>query len=423
MQRSGKGRQFWKAVLGAAIIFLLLNPGAVQAADKFWVGPNGGNWYDDNNWIGLGQPVAGDSVGVSQYDNTGILDLTVNYNPSVTGLFTRLDIGAVGIGTMTLNLNQPYALESINEYISARGTLMQSAGTNTVTDTLHMGWQAGIAGYNLSDTGSLTAKNLVVGSGGQATFTQTGGTNTVTGDLIMGGYSASPGSGTYNLSGGGILNATNLVVGQSNSSTFTQSGGTNTVTDRLTLGVDGQYGNGNGTYILSDGVLKTKDLWVGFSNTGSTSGTFTQTGGTNTVTNNLSVGANTFAIGTYDLSGNGVLWAKNLCVGDNGVGAFTQSAGINTVTDSLILGYKSLIFGSGYGTYNLSGTGSLSAGALYVGFTGTGDFTQSAGNLLTNSLTVGVTGTSISSFTQTGGTNTVTGRPDHGPPPRQLRRL
>ena len=72
------------------------------------------------------------------------------------------------------------------------------------------------------------------------------------------------------------------------------------------------------------------------------------------MTDSLYLGYNTGASGTYTLSGTGSLSSGSEYVGYNGSGSFTQSGGTNSVTDTLALGY-----GSGRGTYNLTG-GSLS---------------------------------------------------------------
>ena len=67
--------------------------------------------------------------------------------------------------------------------------------------------------------------------------------------------------------------------------------------------------------------------------------------------------------------------ANNENVGLSGTGTFTQSGGINNC-GYLILGYNA----GGSGTYNLSGTGYLSAaGYRERGLSGTGTFTQSGG--------------------------------------------
>jgi len=70
------------------------------------------------------------------------------------------------------------------------------------------------------------------------------------------------------------------------------------------------------------------------------------------------------------------LFADDEYVGYSGTGAFTQARETNSITHNLYLGYES---GSS-GTYDLSGTGELSVGCYeYVGYHGTGAFTQSGG--------------------------------------------
>ena len=75
-------------------------------------------------------------------------------------------------------------------------------------------------------------------------------------------------------------------------------------------------------------------------------------------------------------------------MGYSGTGSFTQSGGANNVNG----GFNYLSLGLGYnagssGTYNLSGGGLLSAAQNeYVGYSGTGTFTQSGGtNIITSS--------------------------------------
>ena len=135
---------------------------------------------------------------------------------------------------------------------------------------------------------------------------------------------------------------------------------------------------------------------VGYSGTG----TFIQSGGINASTLSIPValylGTNAGDSGTYNLSGTGLLATEIEYVGYLGTGAFTQSGGTNTCSGYLILGART---GSS-GTYNLSGTGLLSVPYMEnVGDAGPGTFTQSGG---TNSIgngglvlsgTPGVTGT------------------------------
>ena len=147
---------------------------------------------------------------------------------------------------------------------------------------------------------------------------------------------------------------------------ITQSG---EVCSTLSLG-----GSSTGIVNMTAGGLSVStSACVGYSG----SGTFTQSGGTNTIssaTYGLYLGYNSGSSGTYSLSGIGQLSANCEYVGCSGSGTFTQSGGYNQ-NAGLYLGSGS----NGNGTYNLNGTGQLSANSEYVGNSGTGTFNQSGG--------------------------------------------
>jgi autotransporter-associated beta strand protein len=103
-------------------------------------------------------------------------------------------------------------------------------------------------------------------------------------------------------------------------------------------------------------------------------GTITQSGGTNSSPNFLYLGNTTGSRGTYNLSGSGQLTAGTEYIGNYGTGSFLQSGGTNGVF-YLDLGTNS---GSS-GTYSLSGIAQLTARTEYVGNYGTGSFLQSGG--------------------------------------------
>ena len=104
-------------------------------------------------------------------------------------------------------------------------------------------------------------------------------------------------------------------------------------------------------------------------------GTIDQSGATtNTVANELTLGVPAAVTGTYDLSGGtlsvGTGATQGEIIGNSGSGTFTQTAGSNTMSDFLIVGN----FPGATGTYALSG-GSLSVGNdADVGFEGSGTF-------------------------------------------------
>ncbi len=94
--------------------------------------------------------------------------------------------------------------------------------------------------------------------------------------------------------------------------------------------------------------------------------------------------------------------------GSNGVGKFIHSGGNNNV-GLLFLGFNS----SDQGTYNLSGTGVLSSGGAggtseFIGDSGRGTFSQTAGINSANSIKLGNFSGSNGAYTLSGGTLSVT---------------
>ena len=89
------------------------------------------------------------------------------------------------------------------------GTLSQSGGTNTVSGTLYLGYNAAASGtYNLSGTGQLTAPTEYVGyaSTAAATFQQTGGTNTTSTFNVGAGGQYVLAGGTLQVGSGSLIN-------------------------------------------------------------------------------------------------------------------------------------------------------------------------------------------------------------------------
>ncbi|MCA1956938.1 MAG: hypothetical protein LDL14_00215, partial [Nitrospira sp.] len=112
--------------------------------------------------------------------------------------------------------------------------------------------------------------------------------------------------------------------------------------------------------------------------------TFTQSGGTQVV-DSLVLGTGSGDYDTYDLSGTGSLSAGHEFIGYAGTGVFTQTGGTNTVTGNFYVG---TLIGSS-GTYNLS-SGSLSGTYEHIGHGGTGVFNQTGGtHTVTNGFSLG----------------------------------
>jgi autotransporter-associated beta strand protein len=123
-----------------------------------------------------------------------------------------------------------------------------------------------------------------------------------------------------------------------------QSGGTHTSIEGILLG---NTGGGTGSYTLSGGSLATLELDIGNSGPG----TFTQSGGTCSVSNELDEGISPGSSGIYTLNGSGLLLAGQEVIGDATSGTLTQSGGTNSIAGALVLGQNA----GATGTYNLNG--------------------------------------------------------------------
>ena len=302
---------------------------------------------------------------------------------------------------------------------SGTGTITQTNGTHTLTGSAGLTLGGGIAAgsYNFYG-GSLSVPHVEVESGG--TFTQNGGAltattfhldgGTVAGSLINNGDFVYDG-GTFtgrlysdghvtlnqdftalggldnisttplvvaagrsvNLQGTGLhddgsltltgnLTTSNSIIGYLNNGAFSQNGGTHTVTstsgDYIVSGlILGYTGGLTATYQLAAGNLQTPTETIGDAN--NVSATFTQTGGTHTITSGLYLGSwDASSAGSFALS-SGSLTAGKVTVGDLGTGTFTQTGGTCTITGALTIASQP----GSHGQYALQ-SGSLTAGSL-----------------------------------------------------------
>jgi hypothetical protein len=320
------------AALGA--IGLSVSAPFALATDNWTAGSD--NWTVPGDWS-AGVPGSGADASIAESDG---VSRTINYDysgPAVALNSFSIDLtGGTGAATNALSIQANDLTVTTDEQIGVigSGTVTQMAGINTINGSAILGSQKGSTGvYNLSGTGTVTGNgNIVVGGGvsGTGTMNQSGGTvsmtNTGIGEtLVLGGEAASNGSGTYDLSGGSLTSYSED-IGARGAGTFTQTGGTNTVSSTslqyVALAV-GSRGANPGTYTLSGtGTLSS------ISETIYPTGTFTQNGGTNTITGLSQQGA-AFAIesgtapgGAYNLNG-GTLNADLL----TNEGIFTQTGG------------------------------------------------------------------------------------------------
>jgi hypothetical protein len=175
-----------------------------------------------------------------------------------------------------------------------------------------------------------------------------------------------------------VLTTTNEQIGIDGRGSYNLSGGSNTVTNTLTLSLNT---NGRGIYNLSGtGNLQAGSVVVGAAGFA----TFNQSGGQFGVTQgSMLLGQNAGGSGVWALSG-GSANPRSIVVGSNGIGRVDHSGGFNSATLDVRLGAGT----AASGIYNLSGTGVLTLGDganLLVGDGGIGTFAHTGGSFTTSS--------------------------------------
>jgi hypothetical protein len=398
-------------------------PAAAQNADN-WLDDTG-NWDTAADWSN-GVPGGNGNVNVNITDSDGV-SRTVTYDsaspPATVHLLTVSLSGGTAGAADTLSISNN-SLSANWEVVgnAGQGIIDQQSGTND-PGILQVGYGANSSGeYVLAGTLTNTFGEDIGADGGTATFTQTGGTNNADySDFEGAGIRVgNGGTGTYTLSGNGILNVFSVEeIGFGGTGSFIQTGGSNTlytadIPDQdASLIVDGPNG-----YNLSGNSMLSVTGEFGAESVGYLGeGTFTQTGGTNFISESdggLYVGGadgpfSSTGTGTYYLSGGllsvGTDGYTGEIVGASGTGSFVQTAGTNTP------GYLDVGLGYGHkgiGNYQLTG-GSLSVASIELIPDGdsTGSFIQTGGTNSSASLSVGQGGNGT--YQLQGGSLTVLG--------------
>jgi fibronectin-binding autotransporter adhesin len=382
-------------------------------ADTYWYPStsnvwNNGDWYDTST-LTLKATPPGDGVSVAiigdfNIDLVGPININVAYNYSY---------GATGIGALdidsgnTLTQSANYAMVSGTENLGYDGTgnYTQSAGSNTFSNNLILGYKAGSqnAGtYTLSGgtlTGSGTAEESI-GVYGYGTLVQSGGSNISGGAVYVGSiFSANTSAvGNYQLSGtGSTLSAPSELIGDYSTGAFYQYNGTTNTTGSVAV-LCSTTGN-SAYYGLLGGILNSSQVSVG------TNGTFDQEGGTlNYSSFSQTAGRSFFATGFLDIvSGQtatvsgGTFNASDVVVstgasftqtgGTLSVSAFNQNGGTVSLSSGIDLSATS---------YNLAG-GTLSLPS-FSRSASANQLTWTGGSLTLTSQALDVTSATSDSF-------------------------
>ena len=274
------------------------------------------------------------------------------------------------------------------------GMLASLAGGVGAADFLFTATPSG----NWNVVGNWNEGTRVPAAGDTATVKNTG-TVLITQDqsattLVLG----STGSGHAELSGGTLSTTTTKVGDVGCTVTFTQTGGAHAISGWLYLA---ESSNASGTYHLQGGSLQALNERIGFRGTGR----FIQSGGTNTIGDDLIVNSEGTPTCSYTMS-NGVLSVKDReTVGSYGQGVFVQHDGIHAVGGQLRVGENAT------GSFAIHG-GSLSAtGVVYVGYSKSGSYEQTGGSVATlGDFVVGRNAAGIGTGSLSGGAMTIGNR-------------
>jgi hypothetical protein len=283
--------------------------------------------------------------------------------------------------------------------LNGGGTFNQHGGT--------LNAQVNISGGNCIFSGGNFSGGIALPSNDQTAGSalQTGGTNSL-GQLWVGyGISMGAGFGYYTMSNG-VLSTSGTTVnawGQ-----FHQYGGSHLVSGALNVagGMDSPYSSVCAVYTLDGGTLAASSLNASLCN-------FTQSGGTNQISGDVTLGPSQSA-SDFNLTG-GALTDANVTVQPSYNGGFFQSGGTHTIANSL-----NVIGGiPNFSGYVLSG-GTLTVSNIQI--TGGGIFQHTGGSLIQNGLItlangqwdVGVNIEKIGSLQLgiSGGTNSIVRMPD-----------
>jgi fibronectin-binding autotransporter adhesin len=402
------------------------NAGACPALGVVSIGPHGalvassGPHSTINGWLASGTIASSSSGAVALTSSSADSDIDF----TLGGGYDSLSLGAVGSvtytgtitpgtqgyflggggGTLTLGTSLSDNSSLTPATVMGPGVVLLTAsnsysGPTTVSGgTLTLGNASALPlGTNLSlDGGTIDLRgfNTTVGvmasspSGGALTSTSgTAALSVTTGGSFKGVIS---GPIAVTLTGG------SLALSGSKSSSISQPlsiGGGGAI--RITAGslstpkiVVGS--GGGGSIQVAGGSISSANQYIGYSSNGD----FTQLAGANSGVTNLYMGYNAGVLGTYTLSGTGALFvpgdgtpsSNGEYIGYSGSGSFTQlDASTNNLQyQSVYLGYNA---GSN-GDYTLNSSESLRAAQMYIGYSGTGSLTQLRGNV-GNSLTNG----------------------------------
>ena len=395
---------------GPAKGFWVLDNEVIGKTSAGTVNQNGGFHTVWGDWehAGEGNLLLGSGDGYESATDENGDPLYDKFNQPIY-LDPRLDGPNYGSGTYHLNTG---ILEAYSQTIggtagtswqpsnagAGEGYFTQEDGTTNHAGGLWLGVTPFSFGSYIMNGGTLNVSQWeTIGGRGEGSFTQSGGIHELTnpgggnagiimiGDIATGSYTLNDGEFIVRSADSGTNpgHFTGMVIGNQANGTFDQLGGSVSLDHDVIVGHldlnEHTYARADGAYNLTDGTLDVGgNEFLGLNGTG----TFTQDGGTHTVTGVLYQGYSASGIGNYILNNGDLAATTSIELGVDGTATFTQNDGTITVgtpggqTPANQVKVKT---GTGSGTYNLNG-GTVNAHGIY----NEGNFNYRGGDVQAN---------------------------------------
>ena len=402
----------------ARAAFLLFNWSGTSGVDNAWYRP--GNWFQ--NAAPPTSPGPGDTVNL-YFDNTSAPFPSVqpDYTISTINLTATSTSYTFDTGTLTINgglaMGANAAAQTFGNplVLGASQTWRLNGGAGLLS--CPGGVDLGAHTLTVNAVSNRTLGGSFSGAGGN--FTKVGSADLTLVDGFKGTMPlGNVNEGTLTLNAGAAFNGTNLTV--ASGAGLTVAGSVNG---------SGQYLNVNGSATLPTGGK------MAVSTIGLFNGSFTQTGGTNSVVNSLYFQGSGTGRSTYGLTGSDAQLTTLVTTLLSGTTAFSQGGGTHTtgglnldgasasytLANSAVLTVRNpdpqstdvpttVVGSGGAGTFTHTG-GTHTTGLLVLaddaGSTGTYTLSGAASRLFTGSTVVGRGG--AGTFTQSNGTHKVSG--------------
>jgi autotransporter-associated beta strand protein len=383
----------WDADPGGDIGFLnLMHTGAKEGSVGGWFWPNEANGTVSINTLKHYINLIRAAFGPNIYWQGGTADYNAGANWAggvVPGAGANAindsgsnNIVQINAGDPVWTLNDLWSADGSN----AKGAYVQNGSTVNVGTTggwVRLGDSSGAVGYYTLNAGTLNAtNNFDVGESGTGVLNINGGVINI-GSAGLFDISDGGTKGSVTQTNGTINCSAQMWLGENHgTAAYTLGGGALNVHNYVAIGRNG----GTGTFIMTGGTFtqdSSGNFLVGSDGGGgaAANGTVQQSAGTLHVSQQLLVPeANTGSVGTYNLSGAGILIVDNwLAIGRGGVGHFNMSGG--SITKTSVNG-GNLVIGAG-GAQN-GGAGTLTQTAGFITNTATATWLGEVGNATWN---------------------------------------